>query len=209
MRVFCLAGLVLAATVGQVQAAFVADYSPDTTGAVVQTTNFSNKHSLQILGDQFTLATDTTLTGGAIFSDLSWGAFGDSARFMIFAEADVLTPLIDIVTTLDAVDSLFTSTRTGLTRKHATISPTFLSAGTYWFSMPGNGVEIAQATGVIFNDGALRTGSVNLTNSESYGDMFFQVEGVSSEPVPEPASIAMWSMMGGIGFMARRKRKKA
>lgn len=26
--------------------------------------------------------------------------------------------------------------------------------------------------------------------------------------VPEPASIVMWSMMGGIGFMARRRRKK-
>ena len=33
--------------------------------------------------------------------------------------------------------------------------------------------------------------------------------GDSAEAVPEPASIAMWSMMGGIGFIVRRKRKKA
>ena len=130
-------------------------------------------------------------------------------RFMIFAEPEFLTPLIDIVTTLDAVDSSFTSTQTVLTRKHATIGPTFLSAGTYWFSMPGNGVEIAQATGVAFDDGLSRFGNSSLVLSDSHGDMFFQVEGVSSEPVPEPPSLAMWSMMGGIGFMVRRRRKKA
>lgn len=31
----------------------------------------------------------------------------------------------------------------------------------------------------------------------------------SAEGVPEPASLAMWSVMGGIGFVVRRKRKKA
>lgn len=32
---------------------------------------------------------------------------------------------------------------------------------------------------------------------------------LSGAAVPEPASLAMWSMMGGIGFVVRRKRKKA
>lgn len=49
------------------------------------------------------------------------------------------------------------------------------------------------------DDGASALGNVTLTLG---GDF-------DTDPVPEPASIAMWSVMGGIGFMVRRKRKTA
>lgn len=45
--------------------------------------------------------------------------------------------------------------------------------------------------------------------SFGYGNNGGFLELATAEPVPEPASLAVWSMIGGIGFMARRRRKRS
>jgi hypothetical protein len=171
-----------------------------------------NEYGRQIIGDRFVLRAETRLTGGAIFSHQEYGAVGDSVRFMIFADVMTIpatTPLVDIETTIDAVDTAFTVTLTGLTRKHASIAPTMLPAGTYWFSMPGLDVMHIQATTNTVNyydDGRIWTGITSLVRDVRDGDMFFQLE---SSVVPEPATLVMWSVLAvigaGIGFRGKSR----
>lgn len=186
----------------------IIDFSPDTTGAPVTIANYSNLHPFQIIGDQFTVTEDMTLTGGSVFSDSNWGFLGDAVRFMIFGDTagtPDLAPLFDILTTVDAVDTTLTTSAAGITRKHASIADIFLAAGTYWFSMPGNGTEIAQAAGN-FDDNSSRFGPTNLPNSTP-GDMFFTLEGTSAISVPEPGTLALFGLGLAAMGLSRRRRK--
>ena len=193
-------------------AGIIVDFSPDTTAAPLGQSGWANNYPSQIIGGQFTLATDTTLTGGSIFSGSTWGFVGNSARFMIFSDltgTPASSPLFDIVALLDVVDTSFTTTETGLTRKHVSITDTFLAAGSYWFSMPGNGVGIGQASTTNaggYDDGVFRYGSTNLVNSAALGDMYFQLEGTAAS-VPEPATLALIGF-GLAGIYGQQRRKK-
>jgi len=181
-------------------AIIVVDFSPDTTDAPLLIGTRENQHLQQIVGDRFMLSEDTNLTGGSIFSDNLFGNVGDAVRFLVFADP-LAAPIINIGTTLNAVDTLFTTTNatsgSPLTRKHATIAPTLLLAGTYWFSMPGDGLDIRQGTTTVaggYDDGGFRNGSTNLAGTTaSGGDMYFQLEAV-----PEPSCL----ILGAIGVLS-------
>jgi hypothetical protein len=90
-------------------------------------------------------------------------------------------------------ENVLTTTISELTRKHASIAPTFLSAGTYWFSMPGVGVDPFQGTGLAIDDGGFRFGNSSLTNTcPNCGDVFFTLEGTSgSVPLPGTAALLL------------------
>jgi len=195
--------------VAPAQATLVVDFSPDTTGATLKTNNWTNLYGNQILGDQFTLLSDTTLTGGSIFSRSGLGAIGNSVRFMIFSDPTAVA-LIDIITTLDAIDTQLTVTQTTLTRKHASIADTFLGAGTYWFALAGNGVNIEAKSGD-FGSGGMNFGTTKLQNTGStLGDLFFTLDGPQASPpqtsVPEPGSLSLLGL-GLVAMFVRRRNK--
>ena len=171
-------------------ASLIVDFSPDTTGATLGESSWTNVYGSQIVGDQFTLSADTILTGGSIFSNSDFGNVGDDARFMVFAgSAPTSAPIIDILTKIDVIDGQYTSGQSSLTRKHATITPTFLAAGTYWFALAGDPNDLTQAsttTSAGYDDGAFRFGSTTLQHSAPSGDMYFQLEGTSA--IPEPST---------------------
>jgi len=185
----------------------VIDYSPDTTGATLIQSSWTNLFGEQIIGESFSLTSETTITGGSIFSGSSFGFQGDAVNFMIFTDSAGIpsaTPLFNIATTIDSVDTINTVTQSTLTRKHADITPIVLGVGTYWFSMPGDGIYQVQASGSYTNS-PVRFGATNLQNEcSSCGSMFFELEGTQNT-VPEPATIALM----GLGFagMAARRRK--
>ncbi len=187
-------------------AVVVVDFSPDTTGVALLSALRDNEYLLQVIGDEFELAQDTVITGGSIFSDSTVGVVGNAVRFLIFADPNT-PPSVNIATTLDAVDTLFTTGESSLTRKHATIAPTLLSAGTYWFAMPGDGFDIKQGTtttvGDGYDDGDYRNGngSANIAGVTNGGDMYFQLEAV-----PEP-TVLMLAVTGLGCLLAPRRRR--
>lgn len=190
-------------------AAVVVDFSPDTTGKAYASAflvNEVNSLPLQILGDRFTLASTTTITGGSTFGSSSVpDRAGGAVRFLIFSDT-AGTPgpvLFDIGAVVDAFDSVLTLSQPDLARSHTTISPISLAAGTYWFAMPGDGFAMAQAnTRPGYDDGALwltvfspAYPPATLTQHRPEGgDLFFTLEGtVETAAVPEPASLLAWA----------------
>jgi|GEM_PF-5448316 len=165
----------------------VVDNSPDTTGVTAETNNYNNLFGTQYLGDRFTLSSDTTVNGGAVFSSGYFGHVGDLVRFVILPDDGGVPgaePVIDVLSVLDAVDDTLTASDTQMTRKHATIPPQWLPAGNYWFYMAGYDVQISQGTGD-YDDNTFRAGFDDNPNLEAgaypKGDVFFTIE---SEFVP-------------------------
>jgi hypothetical protein len=200
-------------------AALVVDYSPDTTGAPLGTPSYRNLIPGQQIGERFTLATSATITGGSIFSRSSaWS--GMPVRFLIYADvagSPAASPTVDLSPNLDAVDTVLTVTQPSLTRKHASVTPTSLAAGTYWFSMPGAGQDIEQAAtnAAGYDDGGFAWCSYSpdplldrfLATS---GDMYFTLDG-SGGVIPEPSTLIIWSLLAGMGLGVGwwRQRKAA
>lgn len=178
----------LASTQQTVAQDVVVDFSPDTTASPVIVPNYSNQFPGNHLGDKFTLSEATTIGGGSIFSLQNFGIVGQPVRFVILPDVGPgQVPVVDIVTTLDVVDTVLTTSQSNLTRKHASIPPVVLPAGTYWFWMAGNGVQIAQATGA-YDDGSSTFGLDADPDLEhprpAMGDCFFTLEGNSGSPLP-------------------------
>jgi hypothetical protein len=185
-----LFGLLLSFALGipSAFAAIVVDNSPDTTAVATIITNFSNQFGVEYLGDRFTLANNTTITGGAIFSHISFGAVNDSVRFVILPDAGGVpgaVPVLDVVTTLDAVDNTLATSDDFMNRKHATIPQQLLPAGNYWFYMSGIGVQINQGTGA-YDDNSFYRGfdgnpDLEVGTDDGRGDVFFTLEGEAEQ----------------------------
>jgi hypothetical protein len=196
------------------RADLVVDYSPDTTGKAVGAGGYNYLAYLQMVGDRFTLSADTFVTGAAIFSsNTAPASLGEAVRLFIFADiggTPDTTPLYGIPTKLDAIDTAYTTSQSSLTRKHATISSLLLPAGTYWFSMPGEKVDVMQAVSATpYDDGLYRYGYDTVNHSaidlhimyDGGQDMFFQIEGVA---VPEPTALALATVAGMLGLAMMR-----
>ncbi len=195
----------------------VVDYSPVAvigSGGSIGSYGYGNTFDNQILGDEFTWQ-GGNLTGASIFSKSTLGAVGDAVRVVVLRELGFgETPVIDITTTIDLVDSQFSTV--GATRKHATITPAFLGTGNYYFYMTGavRGLNIGQGTG-FYDDGIVYVDTdgdpgIADTTGVGVGDLLFQLEGDVSA-VPEPSSLSLLGV-GGLtlfGCQFRRKRKTA
>ncbi len=189
IRTSVIGAAFLAISVGWVpgqhsSAAVVVDFSPDTTGAAVFL-KVGNSALHQQIGDKFMLPVATTIEGGSIFSDRNapGGFVGSPVRFVILPDAGGLpgaVPVIDVVTTLDVIDTSLTTSQPALNRKHASIPPQTLPAGTYWFFMKGIfRLSIGQATG-IYDDNLLLLGfppPVLDIPVPGLGDVFFALDG--------------------------------
>lgn len=191
------------------QASVIVDFSPDTTSGTFNGF-LGNKLATQIIGDQFTVTSDTLLTGGSVFGQPA--SQGLAVRFLIYNDTAGIpdaTPLLNIATTLDLVDTQYTLSQSSLRRKHASIAPTLLTAGTYWFSLPGEVLDNDVRMGVYSgSDPRARfghSGSISLTNNLS-DDMFFQLEGSA---VPEPSSFLILAAAAAGGGFYRRRRNNA
>ena len=204
-RAFLFLCALMFAAISPVNATTLVDFSPDTTGVSIFSSTFLNCFLpgcpggiTQHLGDMFVLPTASTITGGSIFSAVKAGAVGDDVRFVILpdvAGAPGAAPLIDVTTKLDRVDSVLTTSQSSLTRKHATIAPQGLSAGTYWFYLAGIGVEILTATG-LYGDDILAGGLIPTLISRllSYKDLptFFLLW--KGDLFPNPLRYCSWSL---------------
>jgi hypothetical protein len=200
------------------------DFSPDTTGAGVVVPNWIQcigatcPNGTQYLGDKFTLPSPAIIDGGSIFSLAGFGSVGDPARFVILPDAGGFpgpVPVIDVSTTLDAVDTVHTGSQPILTRKHASIPQQLLPAGTYYFWMAGENVEIAQATGV-YDDNFVYAGFDLNPDLElvgpGIGDTFFTIDRrtvplppICSAPgaaIPDPGSVTDTIYVTGTGQIA-------
>ena len=177
----------------------VVDFSPDTKGTNVPFHPcFSNSQVTSYFGDTFTLSVATTIRGGSVFSCDNVGFVGDPVRFVILPDVAGLPgpdPCVDVFRTLDVVDTTLTPPISNLTRKHASIPPVVLPAGTYWFYMTGDGAEIGQATG-LYDDNSLAAGDDLNPDLElqfsGLGDVFFTLDG--------SASTCPWDLNGN-GFV--------
>ena len=165
-------------------AELVVDFSPATTGARVYQRCWSNIFPGGYFGEKFTLSTATTIIGGSIFSCDHVGSVGDPVRFVIFADAagwPGTTPIIDVSTTLDVIDTFGGVPHLLMNRKHASIPPLKLPAGTYWFYMTGDGVQIAQSTGFygdnFFTVGVDTNPDLEFFPLAGFGDVFFTLDG--------------------------------
>ena len=204
-------------------AVVVVDNSPDTTG-VPRSGNFTNNTSIQYLGDRFTLAQATTITGGAIFGPvfIATSAVGFPVRFVILPDDGGVpgaVPVLDVLSVLDAEDDTLTTSDPTMSRKHATIPQQSLPAGDYWFYMAGDGFSLGQGTG-IYDDDSFFVGFDSNPDLEGgaftgFGDVFFTIEGVDDAPrqsIPVP-TLNTWYVLvflamviGLFGFRALRRR---
>jgi hypothetical protein len=166
----------------------VADFSPDTTGAPISLI-FGNSSLHQQIGDKFTLPVATTIDGASIFSlrNSRGGHVGFPVRLVILPDEGGVpgtVPLIDVDTLLDEVDELLATSLFRHNRKHASIPPQTLPAGTYWFFMKGTfGFDIGGAMGH-YDDNLVFLGyppPVLDIPFAGHGDVFFAIHGTPDD----------------------------
>ena len=190
----------------------IADFSPDTSGAACCFTGWwFNRVGVVVdpegsisVTDVFILTDDVFVSGGSIFSSSPHGAIGDPVLFEIRPDASgapSVAPVISVTASLDAVDTTLTTTAP-LMRKHATIAPTFIPAGTYWFAMPGVDFDVGQGSSdpaAPFGDGPnglAFTSPFGISGPHpGVGDMYFTVEGTA-----DPSDVLLMANQSVMGL---------
>jgi len=204
---FCV--MVALAIGSRSDAAILWDYSPsfyDVTGKT-----WVNKASQQNFAERIVFNADVLITGMDIYSGYTVPV-GTSATIRLWDDAstipgNLLQSFTQAITIIDTDGAT-----TGLTRKHVDFStPIVLTASTvYWIGMSGTDQEIGQASiDASATSGNRRMAQFNGTAysySTLVGDMAFRLWGVVI--VPEPSTLAVWSILGltGIIFVGRRRR---
>ncbi|TWT56275.1 hypothetical protein [Allorhodopirellula solitaria] len=212
---FTLAILALTGATSRVYAGIMVDRSPDATGAKT-IGYYENRFGEggQYLGEYFSWE-GGVLTGGSIFSAYWAGEVGDTVQFVVLPTVGPgVAPVVQSRTTIDAVDRLSTLNNDELTRKHASISPTYLPTGNYWFYMTGVDFDLVQAIGN-WGDGYVAVGidsnyDLEIGIADAGGDNFFQLEG-NVVTVPEPTSLAIYGFIAFVaatGTVRRRIQKQ-
>ncbi|MBL8817688.1 MAG: PEP-CTERM sorting domain-containing protein [Planctomyces sp.] len=219
-KVLWMAGLVFAATAGQVQAAFI-----------------TLAENLHVNGEE---AGNNHFSSGSTFGaeNFSLGGIFDVTRISFVAHHNSAgsQPIsIDWSIHLDGAGLPGTVISSGNTSSYSTsiegtafggfydltrysidISPITLGVGNYWVAFHNNTVFGNDPHWTFARSGTSFDGlsAISFDGGSTWGspypgdNMTFRVEGFSSAAVPEPASLAMWGF-GALGAMfARCKRKQ-
>lgn len=158
---------------------------------------------------QFTLTSDTTLTGFEIVTGRNYASVGTNVSVKIRADSGSgapgatnlfqFTDVIDTETALDAFSDRSAAHFDGVT----------LTAGTYWIGMAGVDADLTWSS---FNNGqgqvpagqALFTGD-NYRSAPAIGSLAYRIEGTPANNVPEPASWALAAVaLAGLSISRRR-----
>ena len=214
MKKILLAGLAIGLITfssGVSSANIIWDFSPVTSGVPISADNWSNMSNGQNFADFVQFNADTTVTGIDIYSGSSFGSVGFAVNVRLWSDFNgtPTTLLQDIATTIDEIDT--DGATSGLTRKHADISPLLLAAGTgYWIGMSGTSEELAQISLETDSNATMAMFSgLSFVTHTYVGDMAFRLEGAggSSNPVPEPATMLLFGAgIAGLAAVSRRKR---
>jgi hypothetical protein len=213
MKKILLAGLAMGAVMFSgvwASASIIWDYSPGTTGAAIVESSWSNDSPQQNFGEIISFATGATVTGIDIYSNSYFGSIGQDVTVRLWSDVNGTpgTLLQEIFTSITVID---TDGATGsVNRKHADISPLLLTAGVkYWIGMSGTSEELTQAglNSVADNSMAQFFGTTLSFIPNYVGDMAFRLEGDTSSPVPEPATMLLFGTgIAGLAAVGRRKR---
>ena len=194
---------------GAASADVVFDQSPDVSG-VSPSFTASNIAQIQNFLLEFTLGSETELTGADIYSDCC--AFSEQQVILKFREDVMGNPaasnLFSFSSLISAIDNDGSSTFPSLKRLHADFTPFTLAAGTYWFGMSGDNSEAG--LNLNFSSpspyGAWQLSGDNLQFSFGNNTRFaYRLEGTSSA-APEPAAWAL--MIGGFGLVGTVLRRR-
>ena len=193
----------LAFFVSPVAARTTVDYSPDTTGWLFNNVGYLNVYGSQIVGGSFTISAETGFYGASIFEIHSSIEVGDAVKVLIFSNPTA-SPIISFNTTVDAIDSQYSTAEPLIRRVHASFAEFNLPAGTYWFSMPATEATLYHA-GATWGDGIRRGVSNSLPIvEEPIGKPYFQLEG---NAVPEPGSAGLLALGSAVFLLGWRKRR--
>jgi len=200
-------------------AAVILDHSPDAVGGT-QSPAYANNATGQNFGDDvFTISNSHTLSGMDLYVGSQWASLGQSVTIRIWADGGGTpsTLLHDFTETISILDTDGIAGWVPTTRRaHVDFTPAItLNAGTYWIGMSGTNSELSVYTTRGASGSPLLDGKVAQFSGTTYshmaniGDTAMRLYGDSFTAVPEPASIAMWGLAGGLGLVVARRRRKS
>lgn len=204
MKKSLFAAALLSSLAVPAQAAILVDSSPTGTyfGA------WANTDSSQNFLVRFSLGSASTVTGFDIFTCCNFGASGVPVTVRIRADAGGSPSASNLFEFSDTVTSsaVFDANSAVSSVDFAGIN---LAAGTYWFGVSGNAVELSWTS---YNNGGpsnpgyqFQLAGNSLSHNPGIYDLAYRVVGTAGGVVPEPAT---WGLLilgfGAVGGAMRR-----